>query len=215
MYNNSRKTIAGFVAGAFLLVGVAVPMGVQAAAENYPSAFHARQAQKAQSSQRLAETFGVDAEEVQRYNTQGYSYKALGHASFLAKASGKPLSEVISLKTDNNSWKDVAQTLSITPEQRQAAHRDLTAAQLENRLQIPRQTSMRLLAAGHSGRDIALANLLAQKSTKSIDEVFLLHQSGTNWDYTATALGIDRESWQKDAQQLRSEFKTGTHSQRQ
>jgi hypothetical protein len=199
----SRKTIAAMVAGTFIIAGAASPFIVQAAeTEKTPSAYHQKQEKKKMSpeeaAKRLSNAFGIEESTILNYSNNGMSFKDIGKAAFLAKAGGKSLDSVISQKTADNNWRDVAQSLGITKEQLKVAHQDMAANQLNQRTGLDKKTALNLLQDGYHPHDIGMASQLATASKKSIKDVLSLKKINNTWFDVAKKLGIDAETFKKD-----------------
>lgn len=191
------------VAGTFIIAGAASPFIVQAAeTEKTPSAYHQRQEKKQMSpeeaAKRISNTFGIDQSTILNYNNNGMSFKDIGKAAFLAKAGGKSIDSVISKKTADNNWKDVAQSLGITKEQIKAAHQDMAANQLNKRTGIDKKAALNLLKDGYRPHDIGMASQLANATKKPIKDVLSLKKINNTWSDVAKKLGIDAETFKKD-----------------
>lgn len=65
---------------------------------------------------KLAKNLSISKEQVQDLMKSGYMPPDIEAAATLAKASKKPLTDVLSMKKINNRWSDVAQALGIDPE---------------------------------------------------------------------------------------------------
>lgn len=207
----SRNTIAAMVAGTFLMAAAASPFIVQAAeTEQTPAGQHQKgqRGPKAakitpdQAAQRLSDVFGIDKATVLKYNTDGKSFKDISKAAFLAKASGKSIEDIISLKTPTNTWKDVETTMGITKEQIQTARQNMTADRLNKKIGLDKQVTLDLLQQGYQARDIGMASQLAKNTNKPINEVLSMRKINNKWSDVATTLGVDQATFKKDVQEL-------------
>jgi hypothetical protein len=203
----SKKTISAMVAGTFIIAGAANPFIVQAAeAEKTPSAYHqkqvTRQLDPKKASKRISDTFGIDQSIIMNYNNQGMSFRDIGRAAFLAKAGNTSIDNVISQKTADNNWKDVAESLGITKEQIRAAHQDLTANQLNQKTGMDKKSALNLLNDGYHPRDIAMANQLAKTTQKPIKYMLSLKKINNTWLDVAKKLGVDTETFKKDCKAM-------------
>ncbi len=199
----SRKSIAAMVAGTFIIAGAASPFLVQAAeTEKTPSAYHQKQERKQMSpeaaAKKLSNTFGIEESAILNYNNNGMSFRDIGKAAFLAKAGDKSIDSVISQKTADNNWKDVAESLGITKEQIKAAHQDMAANQLNKRTGLDKKTALNLLKDGYHPHDIGMASQLANATKKPIKDVLSLKKINNTWSDVAKKLGIDAETFKKD-----------------
>ena len=203
----SKKTIAALVLGAFLVAGAAAPFIVSAAGEHKSrSAAHQRQFSPAQAAERLAETYGVSKETVLNQFTSGAKFRDIHRAAFLAKASDKPLDEVLALKKSDNTWKDVAQTLGVTREKAKATRHGLVADRFSAKLGFDRAATLDLLGQGYKPRDIAFAGLLAENTGKPTADVLALKKINNNWRDVAQTLGVSDETLKQDMTKLRQAF---------
>jgi hypothetical protein len=206
----TKKRIIGLTAGVVILAGAVSPFTVQAAANNdfdgQPPAMHQRHFDPDKIAQRIADTYGVNKEDVLKYHHEGVNFRDVFKASFLAKASGKSLKEVMEVKTYDNTWKDVAQSLGITKEQIKATHNDIAATQLESKLHISKETSLDLMQQGYRARDIAVANALSKNTAKPIIDVLAMKKINNTWQDVASALGVDDNTFKQDKKDLRTAF---------
>jgi hypothetical protein len=206
----TRKRVVGLTACVVILAGAVSPIAVQASAENdcsgQPPAMYQRHFDPDKIAQRIADTYGVNKEDVLKYNNEGVSFKDVFKASFLAKASGKSLKEVMEVKTYDNTWKDAAQSLGVTKEQMKATRNDIAATQLENKLQISKQTSLDLMQQGYRTRDIAVANALSNNTGKPIIDVLAMKKINNTWLDVASTLGVDDNTFQQDMKDLKTVF---------
>ncbi len=199
----NKKTIATMVAGTFIIAGAATPFIAQAAkTQETPSAYHQKETKKQLdpqiASKRISDTFGIEQSVVLKYNNNGMSFKDIGKAAFLAKAGNKSIDNVISQKTADNNWKDVAESLGITKEQIKTAHQNLAADQLNKRTGIDKKSALNLLQDGYRPYDIGMASQLATASKKPIKNVLALKKINNAWSDVAAQLGIDAETFKKD-----------------
>lgn len=206
----SRQKIAALVAGTFIMAAAATPFIVQASdiqQQPQPAGQHQRDQKNhkispEQAAQRLSEAFGIDQATILKYNANGMSFKDIGKAAFLANASGKSLDEVISYKTPDNKWKDVATTMGITKEQMQAARQNMVANRLNKKIGLDKQTTLDLLHQGYHSQDIGMASQLAKNTNKPIVEVLSLKQINNKWSDVANTLGVDKETFKNDVKEL-------------
>jgi hypothetical protein len=206
----TKKNIIGLTAGVIILAGAVSPLAVQAAAENdgswQTSSMHQRHFDPDKIAQRIADTYGVNKDEVLKYHNEGVNFKDVFKASFLAKASGKSLKEVMEVKTLDNTWKDVAQSLGVTKEQMKATRNDITATKLETKLHISKQISLDLMQQGYRARDIAVANAFSNNTGKSISDVLDMKKINNTWHDVASALGVNDNTFKQDMKALREAF---------
>lgn len=208
MNSLTKKSIVGLTAGVIILAGAASPFTVQAAAANDCAgqlpAMHQHHFDPDKIAQRIADTYGVNKEDVLKYHNEGVNFKDVFKASFLAKASGKSLKEVMKVKTFDNTWKDVAQSLSVTKEQIKATHNDIVATKLEAKLHISKQISLDLLQQGYRARDISVANELSKNTGKPIIDVLGMKKINNTWQDVASVLGVDDNTFTRDKKDLRA-----------
>lgn len=206
----AKRSIVLLTAGAVILAGAVSPFAVQAAADNEyagrPPAMYQRHFDPDKFAQRIADTYGVSKDEVIKYNNQGIRFGDVSRASFLAKASGKSLKEVMEAKTYDNSWREVAQSLGVTKEQMKVTRNDIAATRLESKLQISKQTSLGLLNQGYHSRDIAAANALSGNTGTPISDVLGMKKINNSWHDVATALGVDDSTFMQDMKNIRTAF---------
>ena len=191
----SKKAIAGLVAGTFIMVGAATPFIVHAAdlGKGNPgiSQCHHKQATPEQIAAHMSEMTGLSPDTILKYHATGMDFRDIGRAAFLAAASSKTMDEVISHKTTDKNWKDVANELGITKEQMKATHQNMIANSLNVKLGVDKDVTLNLLSQGYHPRDIGMAAQLSTSTSKSIDEVLSLKKINNTWRDVATTLGVD------------------------
>lgn len=216
----SRNTIAAMVAGTFIIAAAASPFVVQASEVEQSSigqhqkdhrGFRNHQVSPEKAAQRLSDVFNIDTATILKYNADGMSFKDIRRAAFLASASNKSLEEVMSLKTSDNKWKDVASTLGITKEQMKATRQNMVANKLNTKTGLDKQTALDLLQSGYHGRDIGMAGELAKNTNQPITQILSLKKINNTWSDVATTLGVDQETFKKDVQELGYGFKNKGH----
>lgn len=211
MNGKNNKAILGLVAGAVILTGAVLPFTAQAATgyglgPGDRPGFQQRHVDPDKMAQRMADTFGVSKEEVLKYQQQGARGKDLFRAAFLAKAGNISLQQVMAAKTYDNSWRDVAKSLGITKEKIKAARMDIASSRLEQKLSIPKQTSLSLMEQGYRGRDIAVANSLSKNTGKPIGDILAMRKINNTWRDVAETLGVSEDTFRQDIQELRQAF---------
>ncbi|MEN6568327.1 MAG: hypothetical protein ABFC57_18745 [Veillonellales bacterium] len=208
----SKKALAGILAGTFILAGASAPFLVNAAEYNdrdSSPAYRQCQHQKPtpeQMAQRLSEDLGVSQDSILQYQAKGMNFRDISRVAFLANASGKSMDEVISYKTTDNTWRDVAEKLDITKEQIKAARQSITAARLNAKLGMDKEAVLDLLQQGYHPRDIAMANELAQNTGSSINDVLNEKKINNTWRDVAGNLGVDSDTFKQDLQDVRPAF---------
>lgn len=213
-----KNTIIAMVAGTFIIAAATNPFIAQAAETQQPLVGQhqkhekVRQIKPEQIVQRLSTTFGIDQANILHYSATGMSFKDISRAAFLANASGKSLDEVISHKTPENKWRDVATTMGITKEQMQATRQSMVANHLNTKIGLDKQVTLDLLHQGYKAQDIGIASELAKNSNKSITEVLSLKKINNRWSDVANTLGIDKETLTKDMKELGFGHKRHNHS---
>ena len=203
-----KKMVLGLIVAAFIVAGIASPLVVQATEiDGFGSpGFHHRQLEPDKIAEKIADIFGVDKEEVLKYHDQGVSFIDLSRASFLSKAGSQPLKIVMASKTYDNTWKDVANSLGITKEQKKATRNDIASTMLDKKLHIAKQTSLQLMQQGFRARDIAVTNELAKATGKPLDEILSMRKINNTWHDVAETLGVDDNTFQQSIQNLKAAF---------
>jgi hypothetical protein len=190
---------------------VAAPFIVQAAdIQQPPSAKHQtyckgskdHQVSPEIAAQRLPDAFGIDQATILKYNAGGMSFRDIGRAALLANAGGTTLEDVISHKATDNTWRDVATAMGITKEQMKATRQKLVANRLDKKIGLDKEVTLDLLHQGYHARDIGMAAELAKNTSKPITEVLSLRKINNTWSDVATTLGVDKETFKKDIQEL-------------
>jgi len=204
----NKKMVVGFMVGTFILAGIAIPFMAQAAEiDGFASpGFQHRHLDPDKVAGKIADIFGVDKEEVLTYHDRGVNFITLCRASFLAKAGGQSLQKVMANKSYDNTWKDVAESLGITKEQRKATRQDIAATLLDKRLNIAKPTALGLMQLGYRARDIAVANELAKNTGKPITDVLSMRKINNTWRDVAESLGVAANTYDQDIQTLKAAF---------
>jgi hypothetical protein len=205
----SKKNMLALLTGTLLFAGAMNPYIVQAAAGDASSgqnppvqqrlAAHPPQINPEKAAQNIAEIFSVSKEEVLAYQTaHPGDFRDIFHGALLAKTSGKNFQDIMSMKTNKNTWKDVEGTLGITPEQLKDTQYDLISTHLEKKLHISKDTSRTLLKQGYHPDDIAAAGVLAKESNKSITDLLAMRKINNSWQDIAKTLGIAEKTFFSD-----------------
>jgi len=205
---SSKHAVVLLVIGAFVFAGmVASPFIVQAYDQSkFRPAAEQRHFVPNEIAARIAEQYGTDKATILQYFNNGTSFRDLRRASFLAKAGGKSLSDVLAQKTDDNTWRDVAQQLNITREQMKTMRHTLTADRLNAKLGLDKAAAFNLLEQGYRPRDVAMSNLLAQNTGKSVDSVLSLKKINNTWRDVSTTLGVNEDTLKQDLQKMQQAF---------
>lgn len=199
----SKKAIATIVAGTFLFVGAVVPFAVHAATEKQERpAMHQRKIDPEKAAERISQHFGVPKDSILKYQNQGRSFRDLSKAAFLAKASGKSFESVITLKTTDKNWKEVAQELGVTKEQMKSTHRELASNRISEKTGMSKTDVTGLLDQGYKGRDISMAGLLSKKTDRSAYDILQLKKINNTWLDVADALGVDKDAFKAELKQM-------------
>ncbi len=209
----SKKNLAAIVASTFILAGAAATPFIVHAAEidNGRPAIHHQQMNPEQIAQNMSETFGVSKEDILKYQASGINFKDIGRAAFLANASGKSLDEVMSHKTPDKKWKDVAQELGITKEQMKAAHQNIAAQQLNTKLGMDKEAALNLLREGYHAKDIGMANELAKNTGKPVNDILSLKKINNTWKDVADSLGVSQDTFKQDMKDMHQAFPHRMH----
>ena len=212
----SKGTIAAMVAGTFIMAAAASPFIVQASEIQQPTMKQHQKQERQQVTpekiaQHLSATLGVDQATILHYNANGMNFKDIGQAAFLANASSKSLDDVISHKTTDNSWKDVATTMGITKEEIHAAHQNMIANGLNKKTGLDKQITLDLLNQGYHPQDIAIASKLATNTNKPINEVLSMKKINNRWSDVANTLGVDKEILKNNTKTIGHGFSNKGH----
>jgi hypothetical protein len=196
-----KKSIVIALAGLFILASAA-SLSVEAAAGGKLN--HKKEIDPARVTARMSEVYGVSQLALLKYHEGGMNFKELHRAAYFAGISGKSLDEVIALKADSKTWRNVSQTLKISKEQHKAQRQKLFAARLQQRTGVAKETSLVLLQEGRKSRDVAMAGILAKHSGKSAIEVINMKKPDGKWREVATELGMDKQQYRKALKQTRA-----------
>lgn len=214
----SKGTIAAMVAGTFIMAAAASPFIVQASEIQQPAMEQHQKHERQQISpekiaQHLSAAFGIDQASILHYSANGMKFKDISRAAFLANASGKSLDEVISHKTTDNSWKDVATAMGITKDQIHAARQNMIANGLNKKIGLDKQITLDLLKEGYHPQDIAIASKLATNTSKPINDVLSMKKINNRWSDVASTLRVDKETFKNDMKTLGHSFGHKGHGQ--
>lgn len=207
MVKLSRKVAAGLLAGTVLLSAAAIPVAqVLAATPSNQAAVSTaqRQVDPDKAATRIATVFGIDKSEVLQLYNQGHKMGDIAHAAFLSQAVQRPLTDVLAMKNEQNTWKDVRNQLSPTTAQLQNERHAVSARVMQLRFGIDATAAKNLLDQGQKPRDVAMAGLLAKDSGKNINDVVTMKTSDNKWADVAKSLGVSEQTFKQDAQQLQN-----------
>ena len=147
--------------------------------------------------QQLSDMYGIEKDTLMQYYNEGWKTKEISRGAFLAYASQKSFAEVMSLK-DKNSWPRVEYLLNLTPNDLKAAHDDLAAQYLSEKLSMNKTIITRLLRQNYSMGDVLHGILISQYCTASPEDIIAMHNPPeTNWNAVADKLGVTDEQMQK------------------
>lgn len=202
-----KKALVAALAGAFLATGIfaaqLAPVAYGAEAERDSAQYRLagprfeRTWSADEEAQRIADEFGLDRQQLLDYNTQGWHFRDLHRAAFIAYAGQKPLSDVLNAKTASNRWYDVERALGVTPEQCDDARDRLFSRYLASGLQANEKDIQSFLKDGYHPRDIAIAYTLAEKAGKSAKSVLGMKKINNYWSDVAEALGISEADYRQ------------------
>lgn len=167
----------------------------------------------------IVSSFNVSKEEVQNLNSKGYTYRDIGKAAFLANIAGKSLTEVISLKQTNNTWRDVAGQVGVTKEQMKAERSKVFSERLAKRYNVNAAELRTLHDQGVPYHGLAKASYLAQQAHKPVSEVTALKDKENTWLDVSNKLGLNedqtKQEFAKRHKMCRHHKKAGEHPQQQ
>lgn len=198
MINFSKKRIGALVVGTVMTFGTAFPALTSAAAFDGPHdgpAFH--QGMGHANKGVLAEIekeLNISETDFTNYKAKGYSQKDVIHAALIAKASGKSLDSVISLKTADTTWHYVMGKVNVTKDQLKQVQQDLFIDSIVQRTGADKTAVTNLSKQGYQGRDIMMAAELAKLSSKPINDVIAMKKINNTWQDVASSLGVDKAS---------------------
>lgn len=147
--------------------------------------------------QQLSDMYGIEKSLLMQYYNKGWKLKEISHGAFLAYASQKSFTDVMNLK-DENSWPRVEYLLGLTPNDIKAAHDDLAAQYLSEKLSVNKTIITRLLQKNYSMGDVLHSILISQYCTASPEDIISMHNPPkTDWNTVADRLGITDEQMQE------------------
>ncbi len=147
--------------------------------------------------QQLSDIYGIEKSLLMQYYNKGWKLKEISHGAFLAYASQKSFTDVMNLK-DENSWPRVEYLLGLTPNDIKAAHDDLAAQYLSEKLSVNKTIITRLLQKNYSMGDVLHGILISQYCTASPEDIISMHNPPkTDWNTVADRLGITDEQMQE------------------
>jgi hypothetical protein len=207
MKMTQRKMIAGIVAGLVLTAGGFGVLSAQSQSQD--GAQHRMfakgerpdgqmpQMDASEAAKHIAETFGVDESQVKSAIENKKDFHDIGQAAMIAKVSGKSFDEVMALKTDDKNWRDIGDSLGVTPEKVEEVRQTMTAQHLSQDGNIEESRALSLLKDGYQPRDIDCAAMLAKASGKDIQSVLDRKKINNRWRDVAKELGVDESIFQK------------------
>ena len=199
---NTKKTakILTVMSTALLLngFGVEMPSLVNAAPPPPPAMERvAPQVRIDTEMQQISDMYGIDKATLMSYYNEGWGPKEIQHGAFLAYASQKPFDEVMKLK-DANSWPRVEYLLNLTPNDIKAAHDNLAAQYLSEKLSVNKTIITNLLEKNYGMKEVLHGLLMSQYCTASPEDIIAMHNPPTNdWDAIAEKLGITDEQMEQ------------------
>lgn len=147
--------------------------------------------------QQLSDMYGIEKSLLMQYYNKGWKLKEISHGAFLAYASQKSFTDVMNLKNEN-SWPRVEYLLGLTPNDIKAAHDDLAAQYLSEKLSVNKTIITRLLQKNYSMGDVLHGILISQYCTASPEDIISMHNPPkTDWNTVADKLGITDEQMQE------------------
>lgn len=147
--------------------------------------------------QQLSDMYGIEKSLLMQYYNKSWKLKEISHGAFLAYASQKSFTDVMNLK-DENSWPRVEYLLGLTPNDIKAAHDDLAAQYLSEKLSVNKTIITRLLQKNYSMGDVLHGILISQYCTASPEDIISMHNPPkTDWNTVADRLGITDEQMQE------------------
>ena len=203
----NRKLLAGVLAGALLVTGGITTMSAQAAQRDgnqprverqCPAGGPQRQMDSSEMAKHISEQFGVSESEVKDALDAKTDFRNIGRAAMLAKISNKSFSDVLGMKTDSNSWRDVADSLGVTRDQIRSERQSMTADRIAAKGTIEKDAALSLLENGYQPRDIEKAALLAKESGKDVQSVLDLKKINNRWSDVAEQLGVSKDVLHQD-----------------
>ena len=146
------------------------------------------------AAKHLATTFGLDETEIRTaLQEEKIDMRDAGRAAMLAKVSGKSFADVLAMKTEDNSWPEVASALGVTRENVRMVMEQMMADRLEAKDGIAKTVTARLLKAGYHPRDIEMAGLIARLSSQDIQKVLDQKKINNTWQDVARSLGLKED----------------------
>ena len=203
-----KKLVAVVLAGVFLLTGAA---GMTAEAAGGKVMCH-KVPDPARVTAWMSETYGVSQVALLKHYAGGMKLRDLQRAAYYAAVSGKTLDEIITLKNDKQTWREVGRSLAITKEQHKALRQKLFAGRLQQRTGVLKESSLALLQSGKKMRDVAVAGFLAKHSGKKLEDIIALKTKDKKWRAVGAELGIEQEQAAKVMKQAK-QFMDGCHKQ--
>lgn len=138
----------------------------------------------------VAETYGVNADEVKAAVKDKRDFREIHHAAMLAKVSGKSFADVLGMMNKDTDWRELETKLDITPEKWRAAQDEVMAHRLADGDTLSEADARALLSEGYRVRDIERAAYLAKASSRSVRDVLAMKKINNRWSDVADALGV-------------------------
>lgn len=190
----NRKVLAGIAVGLAIAAGTAGMYQMETTKPVSAAAQEQRQAPQFdvnKAAKHIADSFGVDESQVRAAIEDRRDFRDIGRAAALAKLSGKSFQDVLAMKTDSNTWKEVRNALGVTEEAERNLQTERMAEHICQDTTIDRDEAIRLLKDGYSPRDIQAAALLSKASGKDIRDVLGMKKINNSWRDVAASLQVD------------------------
>lgn len=143
--------------------------------------------------QQLSDMYGIEKTVLMQYYNEGWGPKEISHGAFLAYASQKSFAEIMTLK-DKNTWPRVEYLLGLTPNDIKAAHDNLAAQYLSEKLSADKSVISDLLQKNYGMGDVLHGILMSRYCASSPEDIISMHNPPeTDWNAVADKLGITDE----------------------
>lgn len=146
------------------------------------------------AARHIADTFGLDKNEILKAMDGDEDFRNIGHAAMLAKISGKSFGDVLALKTDKNDWREVEKSLGISEDALQKERRSLEASRIAEIGSIDKSVAEKLLADGYEPRDIMMAATIAKAAGQDVNTVLAKKKINNRWGDVAEMFGVSKET---------------------
>ncbi len=194
-----KKGIIGALAGAVFLAGTFGVLHVQAEsnaqADRGWGIGQGRRHMNADDMARfMNDRYGVSEADVKSALDSGCGWRDIRYGCMLSEVTGKSLSDILSYKTDKNTWRDVSNQLGVTRDSIRATRQKHVAERMSQSGDIDQATAEKLLSDRYQPFDIMAAARLAKAAGTDVQSVLDRKKINNTWRDVADELHVDQKA---------------------